>query len=66
MLIWPKFDELFEAQMKGVQSINTKQYRILEKTSSAKNLIERFSDFMVAMYRLYEYFPDSKMIGVRI
>lgn len=52
--------------MKAVQTITPKQYRLLEKASSAKNLMERFADFMVAMYRLYEYFPDSKMIGVRV
>lgn len=52
--------------MKGLQSVTSKQYRILEKAAGAKNLIERFSDFMVALYRLHDYFPDSKMIGVRI
>lgn len=52
--------------MKGLQTITTKQYRILEKAATSKNLIERFTDFMVALYKLYDYFPDSKMIGVRI
>lgn len=52
--------------MKSLQVITTKQYRMLEKSVTSKNLIERFSDFMVALYRLHDYFPDSKMIGVRI
>ena len=52
--------------MKALQTITPKQYRLLEKSASNKVLIERFSDFMVALYRLHDYFPDSKMVGVRI
>ena len=52
--------------MKGVSATNTRQYRIMEKASSEKILINRFSDFIVSMYRLYDYFPDSKMVGIRI
>ena len=66
MIAWPKFDELFEFHMKGVQMCNTRIYKNLEKTAPTKVLIERFSDFIVGLYRLYDYFPDSKMIGIRI
>lgn len=66
MLVWPKFDELFEFHMKGMAMMSTRQYRILEKTITSKVLIDRFADFLVSMYRLYDYFPDSKMVGIRI
>ena len=66
MLIWPKFDELFEFHMKSIQIASTKTYKNLEKASSSRLLIERFSDFVVGLYKLYDYFPDSKMIGIRI
>ena len=66
MLIWPKFDELFEFHIKSIQVSNTKTYKNLEKASSSRLLIERFSDFVVGLYKLYDYFPDSKMIGIRI
>lgn len=66
MLVWPKFDELFEFHLKGILTITTRQYRILEKNVTSKVLIDRFADFMVSMYRLYDYFPDSKMVGIRI
>ena len=29
MIVWPKFDEIFEVHMKGLQTISTKQYKIL-------------------------------------
>lgn len=66
MLVWPKFDELFEFHMKGVAMMSTRQYRLLEKTTTSKVLIDRFADFVVSLYRLYDYFPDSKMVGIRI
>jgi hypothetical protein len=37
-------------------------YKKLEKSSSTKIIVDRFADFIVSFYRLYIFFPNSKMM----
>lgn len=47
-------------------NINSKTFKGVEKAITLKVIVDRFADFMMGFYRLYVYFPNSKMIGVRI
>lgn len=66
MLLWPKFEELFEFHMKSLQNCPTAHFKKMEKSSSTKIVVDRFADFFASYYRLYVYFPDSKMMGSRL
>ncbi len=52
--------------MKPLVNYSTLAYKKIEKNSNTKVITDRFADFIVSCYRLYIYFPDSKMIGVRM
>lgn len=46
--------------------MTTRQYRLLEKATSPKIIVSRFADFMISLYKLFDYFQDTKMVAVRI
>jgi hypothetical protein len=62
MILWPKFEELFDFHLKALQSCSVAHFRRLEKTASSKAVIDRFVDFMVALYRLYIHFQSSMLM----
>jgi len=52
MLLWPKFEEIFDFHLKPMQTFQLLQFKKIEKAATPKVLIDRFVDFIVSIYRL--------------
>jgi vacuolar protein sorting-associated protein 52 len=62
MILWPKFEELFDFHLKALQACSVQHFRRLEKTASSKTVVDRFVDLIVALYRLYIHFQNSMLM----
>lgn len=66
MTLWPRFTQVFQQQVTCLQSINFKNFRVVEKTFGLRALHTRYADLQVAFYTLYSHFQDNKMLLSRI
>ncbi|KAL4437908.1 hypothetical protein ABPG74_001079 [Tetrahymena malaccensis] len=66
MLVWPRFEKVFEGHRQSISEKNLKQYKLLEKQFSFKVIVQRYADIIISFYKLYSYFQDNKMIFTRI
>jgi hypothetical protein len=62
MILWPKFEELFDFHLRALQACSVPQFRRLEKAASSKTVIDRFVDLVVGLYRLYIHFQSSMLM----
>jgi hypothetical protein len=62
ILLWPKFEELFDFHLKPLQTCQVLQFKKIEKAATTKVLTDRFVDFIVSIYRLYIHFPDKALM----
>jgi hypothetical protein len=62
MILWPKFEELFDFHLRALQASSVPHLRRLEKAAGSKAVIDRFVDFMVGLYRLYIHFQSSMLM----
>jgi vacuolar protein sorting-associated protein 52 len=62
MLLWPKFEELFEFHLRPLQSCPLSNFKRIEKSATTKVLVDRFVDMVVAVYRLYVHFPNNTLM----
>lgn len=62
MMLWPKFEEIFDFHLKPIQTFQLLQFKKIEKAATPKVLIDRFVDFIVSIYRLYIHFPDKALM----
>lgn len=66
MLVWPRFEKVFEGHRGSIQEKNLKQFKLLEKQFTYKPIVQRYADIIISFYRLYSYFEDNRMLGTRI
>lgn len=66
MLIWPRFEALYEFHVSSLKSINPKLLKPVEKSVGFKALWARYIDFSLTLYRLYSYAGESHMLKYRI
>jgi hypothetical protein len=81
MIIWPRFEVIFDIHLNSITSIPIKNFKLLEKSLGTKFIILRyigkkyhskiskkiyFKDFSIGLYKLYTYFEDNKMLLSRI
>lgn len=66
MIIWPRFEQVFETHLLSIQNINARQYKQLEKQLGFRAFVQRYIDISVSLYKIYSYFEDNKMVGSRI
>lgn len=66
MLLWPKFEQLFDFHQKNIKVPNITSFRAIEKVVAPKILLQRYVDFMAAVYKIYSYFTYSNMVVTRI
>lgn len=62
MILWPKFEELFDFHLRALQSSTLLHFRRLEKTAGSRALTDRFVDLIAGLYRLYVHFPSSMVM----
>lgn len=62
MILWPRFEELFEFHLKPLQACTLQHFKKLERAAGGKVLVERFVDFLVSFYRLYLHFPNCALM----
>ncbi|CAD8194932.1 unnamed protein product [Paramecium octaurelia] len=66
MILWPKFEQVFDTHIQSIQSTNVRLYRSLEKYYGFRSFVMRYIDLTLSLYKLYAYFEDNKMIVSRI
>lgn len=66
MMLWPKFEHLFDFHRKNIDNPNLPVFRQIEKAVTTKVLLQRYVDFMAAAYKIYSYFTDNSMVNTRI
>lgn len=66
MLLWPKFEQLFDFHRRNIDAPNLAVFRQVEKAVTTKVLLQRYVDFMCAAYKIYSYFTESSMVATRI
>lgn len=66
MLLWPRFEQLFEFHQRNIKTPNIASFRAVEKAVAPKLLLQRYVDFMAAVYKIYSYFSYSNMVVTRI
>lgn len=62
MLLWPKYEELFDFHLKTLQMCSLPLFKRIEKSATIKVIVDRFVDFLVAIYRLYIHFPSKALM----
>lgn len=66
MMVWPRFEELFDSHIQSIKSMNIKSFKAIEKQFGFKNILMRYVDLVLSIFKLYSYFPDNRMLCVRL
>lgn len=66
MIVWPRFESIFEAQISQIGQINQKMFGIVEKQVGLQKMHQRYIDIQISFYVLYSYFQDNQMLLSRI
>ena len=66
MMVWPKFEMLFDDHIQSIKSMNIKSFKAIEKQFGFKSILMRYVDLVLSIFKLYSYFNDNRMLCVRI
>lgn len=66
MILWPKFEQLFDFHKKNIDNPSVSNFKAVEKAITTKAILQRYVDFMASAYKIYSYFADTSMVATRI
>lgn len=64
--LWPHFEQLFDRQINSLKSISVKGYKNVERMFGVKLLLQRLTDYLLSLYKIYKKGNENHMVRMRI